>query len=212
MSFISTKERILRKVADALVSPMENPYPEVDLDEEVLSLVPEYEDVRFAENFINLGGKFVYCTNAEEAILNFRIFGQKEEWTGRIFCGDNDIAFFLQKAGLKFGQTEKDAIVKNIAIFPVHALVVDTGSIVYPVRGYARYAVANAQTIVFVATKDQLVPELKDAYKIMKSKAEILTAITSVFSGLSKIKDVDGNEFSGFGANEVYLFLIDMEE
>jgi L-lactate utilization protein LutB len=82
----------------------------------------------------------------------------------------------------------------------------------YPIRGYACYAVANAQTIVFVATVDQLVPDLKDAYGIMKKKAEILTAVTSVFSGLSKIKDVDGNEFSGFGAKEVYLFLIDIAE
>jgi L-lactate dehydrogenase complex protein LldG len=212
MNFISTKERVLKKVADALVSPMENPYPEVDLEEDVFLSVQKHEDVRFAENFIAIGGKFVYSADVEEAVKNLRTFGQKGEWTGKIFCSDDDIACFLQKAGLRFGQTERDAIVKSVAFFPVHALVADTGSVVYPIREYARYAVANAQTLVFVATMDQLVSELKDAYKTVKKKAEILTTITSVFSGLSKITDVDGNEFPGFGAKEVYLFLIEVAD
>ncbi|MDR1973681.1 MAG: hypothetical protein LBQ31_03290 [Bacteroidales bacterium] len=209
MDFISTKEKVLKKVADALVSPMENPYPELDLEEDVLSQNEEHEDVCFAENFINLGGKFIYSVNAEEAVQNFRTFGKK--WSGKIFCADDDIAYFLQKAGLKYGQTEKDAIVKSVGFFPVHALVASTGSVVFPVRGYARYMLANAQIIAFVATTDQLVPEIKEAYKIVKKKAEILTAITSVFSGLSKIIDIDGEEFSGFGAKEVYLFLIEAQ-
>ncbi|MDR0618359.1 MAG: hypothetical protein LBG17_00480 [Bacteroidales bacterium] len=212
MSFISRKENILRKVVEALVSPMENPYPELDLEEEVLLRTNEHEDVRFAENFINLGGKFIYCSDVLEAIQGFRMFAEKGKWTGRIFCGDSDIACFLQKAGLQFGQTEKDAVIKNVVFLPVHALVVDVGCVIYPIRGYARYAVANAETIVFVATVGQLISDLKEAYGIVKKKAEILTAVTSVFSGLSKIKDVDGNEFPGFGAKEVYLFLIDVVE
>jgi L-lactate dehydrogenase complex protein LldG len=209
MNFISTKERVLRKVDDALVSPMENPYPELDLEEEILQQNQEYDDVGFAENFVNLGGKFVYCADAEEVLQNLRSFAEKEEWTGKIFCADNDISFLLQKAGIKSEPTEKDAIVKNIAFFPVYALVADTGSVVYPIRGYARYAAANAQTIVFVATVDQLVSEMKDAYRIIKQNAEILTSVVSVFSGFSKAVDMYGEEFKGFGAKEVYLFLIE---
>jgi L-lactate dehydrogenase complex protein LldG len=209
MNFISTKEKVLKKVVDALVSPMENPYPELDLEEDVLSHNEEYDSIRFADNFIKIGGKFVYSENAEDAVQKFRTFGK--EWSGKIFCADDDIACFLQKAGLKYGQTEKDAIVKNVGFFPVHALVANTGSIVYPIRGYARYMIANAQIVVFVATTDQLVSEIKEAYNIVKKKAEILTAISSVFSGLSKIVDIDGEEFSGFGPKEVCLFLIEAE-
>ncbi len=209
MNFISTKERVLRKVDEALVSPMENPYPELDLDDDILQQNHEHNDIGFAENFVRLGGEFRYCTSAEEMLESLRILAEKKEWSGKIFCADSDISQLLNKAGIKSEPTEKDAIVKPIAFFPVYALVADTGSVVYPIRGYARYAAANAQTIVFVATVDQLVSEMKEAYRIIKKNAEILTSVVSVFSGFSKAIDMNGEEFQGFGAKEVYLFLVE---
>jgi L-lactate dehydrogenase complex protein LldG len=211
MNFISTKERVLRKIDDALVSPMENPYPELDLDEDILQQTHDHDDIGFAENFVRLGGEFRYCASAKEMLENLRVLAKKEEWIGKVFCADSDISQLLNKAGIKSNPTEKGALIKPIAFFPVYALVAATGSVVYPVRGYARYAAANAKIIVFVATVDQLVPEMKEAYRIIKKNAEILTSVVSVFSGFSKAVDMNGEEFQGFGAKEVYLFLIEQE-
>ncbi len=129
MNFISIKERVLRKVDEALVSPMENPYPELDLDDGILQQNHEHNDIGFAENFVRSGGEFRYCASVEEMLQNLRVLAEKEEWTGKIFCADSDISLLLSKAGIKSAPTEKDAILKSVAFFNTIALNIGAKSI-----------------------------------------------------------------------------------
>jgi len=56
----TSREKILKKVRDALIEKTEAPYPIIDQDSSVYKEITEPLDVAFAEELVRIAGKFVY--------------------------------------------------------------------------------------------------------------------------------------------------------
>lgn len=209
MDEITTREKILNRIREALTnSPMDNPYPSIDLDESITAEMSEFSDTLFAENFVRRGGRFVYCESVDVAVRSLHIIGNQEDWSGNLYCGEEEIAQLLEAAGLSCSGRKEDAVVKKIGCCSCRYLLAQTGSVVFDASTVGRKLYASADVMVFFATVDQIGWDLKSAFKDMR-KFGNLSSMTTIWTGLSKMTDIDGVDRKGFGPEKVIVFLID---
>ena len=62
----TSREKVLKKVRDALIEKTEPPYPIIDQDSPVFREMTEPLDVNFAQELVKVSGKFVYCDSEDE--------------------------------------------------------------------------------------------------------------------------------------------------
>lgn len=212
MEEVTSKEKILKDIREALTShPIENPYPTIDLDEPVATVGNDYPDALFAENFVRRGGKLIYCENVETAVQSLHLLGMQEDWSGQIFCGEDAVAQLLDAAGLAYSRRPSDVAVKRIGCCSCLSLFAQTGSVLFDAATVGRRLYAGADLIIFFATMDQIVLDEREAFREMK-EVPLRSSSTTVWTGLSKLTDIDGESRPGFGPGCVILFLIDRAE
>lgn len=212
MEEVTSKEKILKDIREALTShPIENPYPTIDLDEPVATVGNDYPDALFAENFVRRGGKLIYCENVETAVQSLHLLGMQEDWSGQIFCGEDAVAQLLDAAGLAYSRRPSDVAVKRIGCCSCLSLFAQTGSVLFDAATVGRRLYAGADLIIFFATMDQIVLDEREAFREMKD-VPLRSSSTTVWTGLSKLTDIDGESRPGFGPGRVILFLIDRAE
>lgn len=212
MEEATSKEKILKDIREALITyPIENPYPTIDLEEPVAAMGDDYPDALFAENFVRRGGKLIYCENVDTAVQSLQLLGMQEDWSGQIFCGEDAVARLLDAAGLAYSRRPSDVAVKRIGCCSCLSLFVQTGSVLFDAATMGRRLYACADLIIFFATMDQIVSDEREAFKEMK-EVPLRSSSTTVWTGLSKLTDIDGESRSGLGPGRVILFLIDRSE
>lgn len=212
MEEATSKEKILKDIREALISyPIENPYPTIDLEEPVAAMGDDYPDALFAENFVRRGGKLIYCENVDTAVQSLQLLGMQEDWSGQIFCGEDAVARLLDAAGLAYSRRPADVAVKRIGCCSCLSLFAQTGSVLFDAATVGRRLYAGADLIIFFATMDQIVPDEREAFREMKEVA-LRSSSTTVWTGLSRLTDIDGESRPGLGPARVILFLIDRAE
>ena len=73
MKVSASKEKILKKIRQALATPVPVPFPLSEGSESVFQPSTQEADVEFAENFSKLQGRFSYCVDAAELVQQFKI-------------------------------------------------------------------------------------------------------------------------------------------
>ncbi len=213
MKEVTARERVLKSVRDAIIEKSENPYPELDLESSVYYSQEESIDIVFAENFLRNGGKFIFCEGIEETVDSIRFFAQQEKWN-KIYCVEENIKRILTFAGIPFSCDPKELTIRKVSFTSCDYLTARTGGIVVSSEDSGRRAFNAVETIVIIATTEQIVPDLKTVLKNLKEKYHHnkLPSMISVLHGISEIKDIDGEIIQGFGPKEIYLFLVDPKQ
>lgn len=77
MDETTSREKVLKSIRNSLLGKTPNPFSDVDLESKIYSDLDESLALNFAQEFTNLGGKFIYCEDEEDlkAILKtfFRV-------------------------------------------------------------------------------------------------------------------------------------------
>ena len=81
----TSREKILKKVRDALIEKTETPYPILDQDSSVYREITDPLDVTFAEALVKIAGKFVYCESEDEFTGTLKSFILEKDW-GLLYC------------------------------------------------------------------------------------------------------------------------------
>jgi len=210
MNIVNDKERMLKSVRDALVERAPSTYHDLDLNTSVYHDFKGGIDIEFAENFIRNGGKFVYCEGVQEAIDSIRFFSQQEKWD-KIYCVEETLQRILNHAGLPFTDNPNELIVQKVGITTCDFLIARTGSMVFSSQSASgRRILSVLDTQIVVGTIEQIQPDLRSAFRLIKEKFPIkMPAAFSIMNGLSRVEDIDGEVQQGFGAKQLFLFLID---
>src|SRR5690242_11561506 len=92
------KERILKKIRQALSTPVPVPFPQSEGTDSVFPAATQDLALEFAENFTGLLGKFSFCMNESELVqqLNTLIVARKWE---NIYCKEANMKEVLQNQG-----------------------------------------------------------------------------------------------------------------
>lgn len=208
---ITPKERILKRIREALTSAPVTLQPAIDLDSSVFIPAGASLDVVFAENFVHKGGRFVYCENMEEAVQSLQFLADDNQWHDKIFCRDESVEPILQWAKISYGKEPLDGVLKSVGICACRCLVANDGSILFDASSAGRRIFAQADTIVFIALSGQICPDLRTFWKMQPADGN-LSSMMSLWTGLSHFTDVDGMPIPGFGPKNIYLVLIDQWE
>ena len=210
MKVSSSKERILKKIREALSNPVPLPFPKSEGNNSIFPKLSKELEILFAEEFTTLLGKFAFCVNESDAKNQIKKLINQQKWKN-IYCVEKRISDFLNEGDfLKINQSSLHDC--DAAITSCHYLVARTGAIVMSsAQESGRTVSAYAPIHICIAYVDQLVFDTRDALKGLKNKYGInLPSFITFAAGPSLTADIEKTLVVGVhGPKEVYLFLID---
>ncbi|SHL84663.1 L-lactate dehydrogenase complex protein LldG [Chitinophaga jiangningensis] len=210
MKVSPAKENILKRVRNALSQSVQLPFPNSEGNTAVFKTESEGMEIRFAEEFTRLQGKFVFCAGKTELIENLRALCDNKEWHN-VHCQTPSLLKHLHTDELpclnQGNMHDADA-----AITDVEYLVARTGTVVLSAaQPSGRALPVYAPVHIMIAYTHQLVFDLKDALHKLKDKyGNDLPSAISFATGPSRTADIEKTLVVGIhGPKEVYVFLVD---
>ncbi|HUZ60737.1 MAG TPA: lactate utilization protein [Hanamia sp.] len=210
MKVSSSKEKILKKIREALSNPAPLPFPKSEGSNSVFQPHTEELEILFAEEFTRLLGKFAFCVNEKDAKNQIQKLITQKKWK-HIYCIENELKKYLTGDG--FSELNNTSLANcEAAITSCHYLIARTGAIVMSsAQQSGRTVSAYAPVHICIAYIDQLVFDTRDALKGIKEKySDTIPSFITFAAGPSRTADIEKTLVVGVhGPKEVYLFLID---
>jgi L-lactate dehydrogenase complex protein LldG len=207
----TSKEKILKKIRKALIHKSLQEIGDVNTESDIFVNSEEPLEVQFAQNFVNVNGKFVFCENENEFLENFAGIIRDNNWE-QLFCLEPVIQGLLKKAGISFLDQEQQLKDANIGITFCECLIARTGSIVISSKqASGRRLPIYANFHIVIAYTSQLLLHVKDALKYIREKYNNqLPSMISTITGPSRTADIEKTLVQGaHGPKEIFVFLID---
>jgi L-lactate dehydrogenase complex protein LldG len=210
------RENILSRIRKGLgEQPLPMPFPEVEKNTEGIyaesGMGPEEV---FAEAFIKLGGKFIFCENEQELMDNISVLYENRGWE-QLLCADERL--------LKLFQNNKIDIVApasaadegaEACITGCEVLVARTGSVlVSSMQHLGRMAPVYYPIHIVFAYANQVVADIEDGLNALKKKyGTDLPSMINLTTGPSRTADIEKTLVVGVhGPGEVFCFFINAE-
>lgn len=204
MAVTPAKENILKRIRQALSSPVPLPFPHSEGTNSVFHHPSDELDVVFAQEFTNMQGKFAYCIDETEMLQQLRLLIDEKEWT-KIYCNTD-------KWNERFSTTINLAGC-DASITDCEFLVARTGSIVLSAGLQSGRTVSVYAPIhICIAYTNQLVYDVRDALQKIKEKYNNnIPSLISFATGPSRTADIEKTLVTGVhGPKEVYCFLVEV--
>lgn len=207
----TSREKVLKKIRNALMSKSENPFPSLDLETSVYQPMEDSLDITFAQEFSKVAGKFIYCENEADLKNNLITLIAENNWKN-IFCVEPGIKNILEGAEIPYNSDEANLHGMDAGITYCEYLIARLGSImVSSKQPSGRRLNVFPESHIVIAYSSQLVPDIKDALKKMQEKYHNnLPSLITVITGPSRTADIEKTLVMGaHGPKQLYLFLID---
>jgi L-lactate dehydrogenase complex protein LldG len=203
MGTSAAKENILKRIRQALVNPVPLPFPQSEGFASVYRPAKDELEILFAEAFNQLQGKFAFCADEADLLVQVRQLIANKEWTKIYSCEDrwsDSLSNTVDLPGC------------DASVTGCEYLVARTGTIVMSTaQKSGRTVSVYAPIHICIAYTNQLVYDIKDALQSLKDKhAEAVPSLITFASGPSRTADIEKTLVTGVhGPKEVYLFLVD---
>ena len=212
MNVSSAKENILKKIRQALSESTPIPFPHSEGNASVFHPSRQDFEVEFAEQFAKLQGKFIFCVDHDELVvqLNALVAGQGLK---KLYCREEKLREVL-KAHAFDGFSDVALGDCDAAVTTCEALVARTGSIILSSAGRSGRTVSvYAPVHICIAYSDQLVYDLREGLLALKERyPQQLPSLMTFATGPSRTADIEKTLVVGVhGPKEVYLFLVDRQ-
>ncbi|HAG16834.1 MAG TPA: hypothetical protein DCG69_10015 [Bacteroidales bacterium] len=207
----TSREKVLKSIRNSLLGKTPNPYSEVDTDSKIFTDLDDSLALNFAQEFTDLGGKFIYCEDEDDLKNVLYQFIQSEDLQP-LYCRETELKNMLLDMDVSF--IEEESELKNIksALTGCEFLIARFGSVlVSSASNTGRRANFFAEKHLVVAYASQLVPEIKDALIGMREKynGKLPSMITQI-TGASRTADIEKTLVLGMhGPKEIYVFFVD---
>jgi L-lactate dehydrogenase complex protein LldG len=207
------REQILNRIRAATQAvKAQQPFPEIASDTSNVFQEPNTDLLaeQFAVNFMELGGKFVYCTDAKELLSNLVKLNDEYNF-GHLHCNDDLLLNYIDSRNfldIKTGAAFSDL---DAAITNCNALVARTGSLLITSDNPSgRVLNVYCPIHICIAFSNQVVWDIKDAlHKFGINKGSIPSMI-NLATGPSRTADIEKTLVVGVhGPKEVFLFYVD---
>jgi L-lactate dehydrogenase complex protein LldG len=207
----TSKEKVLKKIRDALIEKTDPPYPILDMEASVYEPLTEPLDVTFAEELVKVAGKFGYCESEDEFISFLQAYILEQDWPV-MFCYDEQIQNLLKQGGIPFESEPEKITEMKLGITRCEYLIARLGTVMVSSNvSPGRKMTVFPEIHIVVAYSSQLVPDLKDALKnIRKKYQDNFPSLISLVTGPSRTADIEKTLVLGaHGPKELYVFLIE---
>lgn len=203
------RNKILKKIKQALETPVPLPFPDQLADTPIFLPTEKELAIGFAEKFTSLLGKFVYCADEKELVAQLSALIEAKQWhkiysleTGWL---DNMKAFNFNPVNTN----ELESCDASITL--CESLVARTGTIVLSSQQLSgRTASVYAPIHICIAYTHQLVFDISDSLNRFTAQSNAFPSMISFATGPSRTADIEKTLVVGVhGPKEVYCFLVD---
>jgi L-lactate dehydrogenase complex protein LldG len=207
----NSKERILKKIRKALTQSTPQPFPNVEVNNQIFQPQTEDLEIIFAEQFTAIQGNFIYCESEAEFISNINALVEEKKWNN-LFGWENDLVELFKKHNndkLRIGRNLDRA---DVGVTLCEALIARTGTILLSSKQQSGRSLNIYPPIhICVAFTHQLVYDMKEALQNIAQKYEgNMPSMITLATGPSRTADIEKTLVLGaHGPKEVYVFLID---
>jgi L-lactate dehydrogenase complex protein LldG len=206
----SAKENILKKIRQALATPVPVPFPQADGKNSVFQPLQKELEVEFAENFTGLLGKFSFCLDEKELAEQLQLLVSSKKLAS-IYCNEDVIKDTLIKNG--FNQfTSTDLASCNASITGCELLIARTGSMLMSsAQKSGRTTSVYAPIHICIAYSNQLVYDIEEGLQILREKySDNFPSLVTLATGPSRTADIEKTLVVGIhGPKEAYVFLVE---
>ena len=203
MAVTPAKENILKRIRQALSNPAPLPFPQSEGNNSIFPPPPDDLEVVFAEEFVQLQGKFAFCTDEKDMVQQVQKLIAEKQWT-KAYCNED-------KWNAAFSTTI-NLPGCDVSITGCEFLVARTGTIVMSAAQQSGRTVSVYAPIhICIAYTNQLVYDIRDALQLLKEKyAGNIPSLITFASGPSRTADIEKTLVTGaHGPKEVYCFLVE---
>jgi L-lactate dehydrogenase complex protein LldG len=211
METSTSREKILKKIRDALIEKTEAPYPILDQDSSVYPELTDTLDVVFAEEMLKVSGKFMYCDSEDDFTGVLKSFILEKDWP-LLYCLDPVLQMMLKQAGIPFQSDPEKILEARIGITRCESLIARLGTVMVSSRlNPGRKIIVFPEIHLVVGYTSQLVPDLKQALQLIRKKyGDQPPSMISLITGPSRTADIEKTLVMGaHGPMEFYVFLIE---
>jgi len=182
------------------------------VDEPVDTILPDFSnlslDDSFVQNFIQRGGKFLYCTHQEDVNQNLLDIINENHWEKVVCINDN-----LKKV-LRIIETESTSEINNDYPFFTNCehLISQDGSILFSSEQLREKKIADLpEHFIVIAKTSQLVRNKSESLMGLKKTYQkgFPTNISSIKSYIPERVDEDFLNFGNNNAKSLYLLLLE---
>ena len=189
------------------------PFPEIEGQKEESVFAPSTVSTEetFAEEFIKLGGKFIFCDSTADLLDGIQSLYDANSWKS-LLCSEPALLKLFTDARLSFvtaaspQQESAEACITGCEL-----LVARTGSILLSsAQPMGRVASIYFPVHIVVARASQVVPDIHDALAEMQARyGAKLPSMINLNTGPSRTADIEKTLVVGVhGPREVYCFLL----
>lgn len=208
----TSREKVLKSIRDALVDAMVPSYVDEDYSESIYHKPDsEFPEVSFAEALARVGGQFVYSSDRQEFLSNFKEYLENSQ-TNCLHCFDNTLQEMLNEGGIFCFNAIDDFKDCQVGVTACEFLVSRLGSIMVSSRqSSGRRGFFWPTVHLVIVWKDQLVGDLKQAFKALRKKYEgHLPSMITLITGPSRTADIEKTLVMGaHGPKQLIVFFID---
>ncbi|GAA4100273.1 lactate utilization protein [Mucilaginibacter panaciglaebae] len=204
------KEKLLKKIRQALLEKRDNPYPNLE-NLPMYPPAPEDLDVMFAEEFTAVQGQFAFCEDEVQFIETLLELAEKRNWR-KIYCWEPGLQEVLNRYEFPFFETDKDFTQAEVGLTLCEALVARNGSImVSSAQSAGRRLNIYPEVHIVLAYTSQLVADLKDGFALIRQKYNgNVPSMISNITGPSRTADIEKTLVLGaHGPKELFVFLLE---
>lgn len=200
----------MKRIRQGLSNPVPVPFPNSEGTSSIYPPSPEELEVKFAEEFSALQGKFQYCASKEELLEGLNALVQTRQWSqGKVYCREEALRDLLSPLRLIYTD---DLPSSAAGVTGCESLVARTGSILMSsAQQSGRTVSVYAPVHVCIAYVDQLVFDIKEGLQRIREKyPEHIPSLITLASGPSRTADIEKTLVVGIhGPKEVYVFLVE---
>ncbi|WP_312138695.1 LUD domain-containing protein [Sphingobacterium sp.] len=206
----TAKEKMLKKIRQALLQKRENPNPAFE-DSPLYKDEEDPLDVTFAREFTNVAGQFVYCDGEINLIENLIILLEKLKLT-KLYVWDKNLQKFLDQYGFPYHKYRSDFDDIEVGVTACEALIARNGSILISnADASGRRLSVYPPVHIVIAKTSQLVMDIKHGMALMREKyGNDLPSMITTITGPSRTADIEKMLVLGaHGPKELYLLLLE---
>jgi L-lactate dehydrogenase complex protein LldG len=169
-------------------------------------------DVKFAENFVHSGGKFIYCENEKEMVNYLSSLKMENEWN-YVFPVDAKIHQLFSHTSFQDNGLEIKIDQADAAISLCYSLSASEGVIILsPEEATTRRMVNFPNNHLIIAYKKQLKNTVEEAILGFKDKFDLrLPSVLELYPNKPIAKKHHKYLLSADGPKNVFLFYIDSD-
>jgi len=208
----TSKEKVLKAIRHAqLEADCPKKAMDVDTRSSIFSVMDEIPEVYFAHQLEQAGGRFIYCKDVIELMINLKHILTTNHDT--VYTNEPNIEHFLKESGINYLNYEQGLKNVQVVITLCECLVARFGTIVMSSRQpNGRKAHTLAQTHIVIAFRGQVLSELSVAFQFLQNKyGKTMPSMLTFITGPSRTDAMQGDFAYGVnGAANLYVLYLDI--